>query len=165
MYMKLINISDYSFTVADAWGKLPSGILSGNIIELGNYDQCLKIREQMENDDLFQGQYCFSLVRTVFNTSTNSSFGAFPFQEQQPDVTPINTRFLPAGPTAGGSGPGLAMGFGICGPATCSEELLLSLVEMAFKQVNIKNVTVEMIPYTCQKDEPYQFRSEDIAVL
>lgn len=60
---------------------------------------------------------------------------------------------------------GLTMGFGICGPATCSEEVLLAIVDTVLLQVNVKNVTVQMIPHTCQKDEPLTYRPEDIAVL
>lgn len=39
----------------DSWGKLPSGILSGNLFEIGSYDQCVKIAETS-----FTGQYCLS---------------------------------------------------------------------------------------------------------
>lgn len=60
---------------------------------------------------------------------------------------------------------GLAMGFGICGPATCSESLLLSIVDAVLREVNLNNVTVHMLPHTCQKEQPNDYRPEDIAVL
>lgn len=80
--MHLINFFTLQllFSVVDAWGKTPSGVLSGNIADLGNYDQCLRIRHELETDNIFQGQYCFSLVRTADSTAS-----------------PINTRMLPGG--------------------------------------------------------------------
>lgn len=57
------------------------------------------------------------------------------------------------------------MGFGICGPASCSEEILISIVDTALFQINVKNVTVKMIPHTCQTDAPPIYRPEDIVVL
>jgi hypothetical protein len=57
------------------------------------------------------------------------------------------------------------MGFGICGPASCSEEVLIMMVDTALLQINVKNVTVQMIPHTCQTDASPNYRPEDIVVL
>lgn len=53
--------------VVDAWGKVPSGILAGNMYELGNFDQCLSIEEAVENVGKIQGQYC--LAGLIINVS------------------------------------------------------------------------------------------------
>lgn len=46
----------------DAWGKLPSGILYGNYYSAGNYDQCLNIEsdknDESSNNEIIRGQYC-----------------------------------------------------------------------------------------------------------
>lgn len=47
----------------DASAKIPSGIITGNIKQLGNFDQCLTVR----NDHGFAGQACQVIVR--FNIS------------------------------------------------------------------------------------------------
>lgn len=45
----------YLYTVVDAWGKLPSGILSGNSFEPGSFSQCFHI----ERDGIeYKTQYC-----------------------------------------------------------------------------------------------------------
>lgn len=42
----------------DSWGKLPSGIFQGNLMEQGDFDQCLSISEANK----FEPQYCLGMV-------------------------------------------------------------------------------------------------------
>ena len=44
----------------DSNAKLPSGILNGNINQLGDFDQCLSVTSS-END--FSGQYCLANIQ------------------------------------------------------------------------------------------------------
>ncbi len=44
-------------SVYDASAKVPSGILSGNINQYGNFDQCLSVHEP---SNFFQGKYCLA---------------------------------------------------------------------------------------------------------
>jgi len=45
--------------VIDAWGKPTPGILNGQILWVGDYDECLNTRSKHESSDLtFQGRYC-----------------------------------------------------------------------------------------------------------
>ena len=53
----------WAMKVIDAWGKpLPSGILSGNVYWVGNYDECLHEMYVIKNktfvSQLFKTQYC-----------------------------------------------------------------------------------------------------------
>lgn len=45
----------------DASAKIPSGILSGNINQLGDFDECLNV--QAPNHE-FSGKYCLAYVQT-----------------------------------------------------------------------------------------------------
>lgn len=47
----------------DASAKLPSGILSGNINQYGDFDQCLSVISA--NND-FKGQYCLAHIMVSF---------------------------------------------------------------------------------------------------
>lgn len=38
----------------DAWGGIPSGIFTGNVYDLGNFDECINIKK-----DSIRGKYCF----------------------------------------------------------------------------------------------------------
>lgn len=45
----------------DASTKIPSGFLSGNIVDLGNFDECISIEEKIsvdEKNETMLGQYC-----------------------------------------------------------------------------------------------------------
>lgn len=61
----------------DAWGKIPSGMLSGNIIELGNFDQCIAVKHKLgpqPDDDTFEGQYCLGLINMPMPNNTAANF-------------------------------------------------------------------------------------------
>lgn len=58
--------------MADAWGKLPSGILSGNLYELGNFDQCLSIDQFVPDAGTVKGQYCLATVALNLNRSNKN---------------------------------------------------------------------------------------------
>jgi hypothetical protein len=61
---------DVCSTVYDASTKIPSGLVTGNIQQLGNYDQCLSI-EVRDGDMLaFRGQQCRATIQfTVGRTA------------------------------------------------------------------------------------------------
>lgn len=42
----------------DASSKIPNGILQGNLVDLGNYDQCLSISHEIPDDHTIKGKYC-----------------------------------------------------------------------------------------------------------
>lgn len=47
------NLEYYFISVLDSWGKIPSGILNGDLYELGDFDECLDI----EAPNNFEPQY------------------------------------------------------------------------------------------------------------
>lgn len=61
--------------VHDSTGKLTSGILNGNINQIGDFDQCLRINvnyaDDNNNDNAIRGQYCLAYMQpTVHFKST-----------------------------------------------------------------------------------------------
>lgn len=44
----------------DSWGSVPTGILNGNMVDLGNYDECLGIDHVVASSHSVQGKYCFA---------------------------------------------------------------------------------------------------------
>lgn len=57
---KILNIF-YFLSVLDASATIPSGILEGNVNDLGNYHQCLNI-DLLARGTQIQGKYCTILV-------------------------------------------------------------------------------------------------------
>jgi hypothetical protein len=53
--------------VYDASTKIPSGLVPGNIQQLGNYDQCLRIEGQAGDALAFRGQQCLATIRVEVN--------------------------------------------------------------------------------------------------
>lgn len=80
--MFLIYLIFYYLPVYDAAAKLPSGLLSGNINQLGNFDQCLNVQSanQQANiasghsaEDPVRGKYCLAYMQPIEPSSSSSS--------------------------------------------------------------------------------------------
>lgn len=61
--------------MADACGKPQSGILAGNLIELGNFDQCIAVAHSRSPGDKFEGQYCLMQAQIDLATMNMSDLG------------------------------------------------------------------------------------------
>ncbi|XP_062124808.1 nose resistant to fluoxetine protein 6-like isoform X3 [Drosophila sulfurigaster albostrigata] len=46
----------------DSWGSYPNGLLYGNSIDMGNYDECLSIDKEIANNPNIKGKYCLARV-------------------------------------------------------------------------------------------------------
>lgn len=60
----LKNGETWAFKMFDSWGKIPSGILWGHLVELGSFDECLQIEhiiDNQQNNAVF-GQYCMTTL-------------------------------------------------------------------------------------------------------
>ena len=42
----------------DSWAKVQSGIMSGNNMNFGDYDQCLNTQHTTSKDEKIKGQFC-----------------------------------------------------------------------------------------------------------
>ncbi|XP_068152868.1 nose resistant to fluoxetine protein 6-like [Drosophila tropicalis] len=51
--------SYWALKMIDSWGSLPSGYLVGNVVDLGNYDECVGIRKVISSSHRIKGKYCF----------------------------------------------------------------------------------------------------------
>jgi hypothetical protein len=65
-----MHLKIFVFSVYDSSAKLPSGILRGNVNQLGDFDQCLSVAAQ-ENPSIV-GKYCLASV-DVHATALNST--------------------------------------------------------------------------------------------
>lgn len=52
----------------DSSAKIPSGILSGNVNQFGDFDQCLNVNEQELG---IKGQYCLAFIEMTLPSNTN----------------------------------------------------------------------------------------------
>lgn len=54
----------WALKVFDAWGKIQSGLFSGNLVNFGHYDQCIGVSHKYEQG-LFLGQHCMIFYKTT----------------------------------------------------------------------------------------------------
>ncbi|KAH8247739.1 hypothetical protein KR038_009246 [Drosophila bunnanda] len=64
----------WALKMIDAWGSIPSGILTGNKYDLGNYDECLNINKDLSEGVTIRGKYCF--LQTSLGAILGSELGA-----------------------------------------------------------------------------------------
>ncbi|XP_020809034.1 nose resistant to fluoxetine protein 6-like [Drosophila serrata] len=64
----------WALKMIDAWGSIPSGILTGNRHNLGNYDECLNINKDISQGVTIRGKYCF--LQTSLSAMLGSDIGA-----------------------------------------------------------------------------------------
>ncbi|XP_055608118.1 nose resistant to fluoxetine protein 6-like [Uranotaenia lowii] len=109
----------WGLQMLDAWGKWPSGILSGNMYDLGHYDQCRKFEYVTHQEDAnrsaesIRGRYCLmdvplTILSDFFNNNT------------------VQRGF----PTLGGT-PSIKVG--TCFPDSCSSQQLRKLINSTLK--------------------------------
>jgi len=48
--------------VIDSWGTFPNGLLYGNVIDMGNYDECIGINKAIPDNYKIKGKYCFAKI-------------------------------------------------------------------------------------------------------
>lgn len=53
----------------DASAKIPSGILSGNVNQFGDFDQCVSVNDQKLG---IKGQYCLTYVEMTLPSNANN---------------------------------------------------------------------------------------------
>ncbi|XP_017091603.2 nose resistant to fluoxetine protein 6 [Drosophila bipectinata] len=71
-YLCLQELADFSMALStgqywalkmiDSWGFLPSGVLTGNFYDLGNFDECVNIQAKGIQSSTIHGKYCFLTV-------------------------------------------------------------------------------------------------------
>ncbi|XP_039483883.1 nose resistant to fluoxetine protein 6 [Drosophila santomea] len=67
----------WALKMIDAWGSIPSGLLTGHSYDLGNFDECLNIRKEVGQGRSIQGKYCFLSVSPAKIMGIETSLGSF----------------------------------------------------------------------------------------
>lgn len=103
----------------DSWGRIPSGILSGNLHSFGNFDECLSINRNTESEiiGIIKGQYCLQPI-TIPNFNTT-----------QYSVRLGNMPNLPS------EKPSLVIG--ICLPDQCSPGLIKNITDAFLTELKL----------------------------
>ena len=101
-----------------SWSKLPGKIDHGNTFDLGNFDQCLQIRKNMNQEEI-TGQHC---LFQFYSTSNESNPKGLASSSLNNGWKHLNERF-------GGS---------ICLPATCKPETVKIMLQFMLDGTSFK---------------------------
>ena len=66
---RLVFIFSFVISVLDATAKLQSGVLVGNLVSIGNFDQCIAVNDVQTDFGPFSGKHCLASL-----TWTNDTF-------------------------------------------------------------------------------------------
>ncbi|EFN69193.1 Nose resistant to fluoxetine protein 6 [Camponotus floridanus] len=154
----------WALQMLDASAKIPSGLLRGNVNQLGDYDQCLGVLAYVKVDERtirIQGKYCLATMD---------------LHASHPDMRlPVNLMQGRAFIRASMHDPGhfipkfTTINWALCLPAACSakdaERALESALEDYNGTVGIR-FTVDVDPNMCYvKQKPQTYSKETIGVL
>ncbi|XP_012259544.2 uncharacterized protein LOC105688083 [Athalia rosae] len=154
----------WALQMLDASAKLPSGLLRGNLNQLGDFDQCIGVKAHVKIDEKtvkVQGKYCLA---TIDLQATR--------QEMKIPVNMMQSRaflrasmnepahFIPRFTT---------VNWALCVPAACSAEDVRSVMESALSSYNVSlglKFNVGLDSESCYvKEKPQPYSKETVAVL
>jgi hypothetical protein len=128
-----------SFSVLDASGKIGSGLLSGNVNQYGDFDECLSAKS-----DELQGKFCMADFQIHLHPSLqhyqNQLLGGEPYSNKFNEIlhiTPKNSNNL----------------WGVCMPSTCTHHDLEIAIKRAINEnfgKYIKHIELEVKENNCQ---------------
>lgn len=130
------------FVVIDSAAKIHSGFLKGNVVNFGNFDECLEVRNP---SNTIQGQYCIITVTTPMKLgdtfdNRGSAFG----ESVATDSMLFNS---------------------VCIPDDCTSAEIVLLFNTIKIGTPLENFTFETSSMDCSIDEPIKREPYDVAVL
>ncbi|XP_071445528.1 nose resistant to fluoxetine protein 6-like [Hetaerina americana] len=175
------RLTPWALRMWDASAKIPSGILEGNIRSLGHFDECLKLKVDLQGSSgdewrhevtsspvpsRFSGKYCISTLDIEAKTSPNQKILDYLL-----DTMTLNRRHLES--IHNQTGPDLYPSFSliewaVCIPSSCTaQDLEISMqeaVDSLAEPFSLK-VKVRVDPAACHVDEPRKVHELDYFVI
>ncbi|KAG5670254.1 hypothetical protein PVAND_000531 [Polypedilum vanderplanki] len=113
----LENKNLWALEFFDTWAKIPSGYFSYNLINFGDYDQCIKFQFPTENVGLLEGKHCFiSFVPTQEAILTDNETTLNDWREISEIVRLLQVEIINS----------------ICIPTTCSVDQAIDFLNEQF---------------------------------
>lgn len=131
-------------SVLDSTSRFQSGILTGNNIDLGNFDECLETSHSQNS--ILRTQYCLLKYITDFEHLNEELFEYYNLNMQFKEKIIKN----------------ITLGFAICMPEECSKDDMSNALEYAFEQ---KNLTLPTINIECTKETNEIYSTSDIVSM
>ncbi|XP_037502142.2 uncharacterized protein LOC119376326 [Rhipicephalus sanguineus] len=133
---------------------IPNNVLEYSVSNLGGYEQCLRtVAPTYDTSTALRGQYCTMTLRITkrYAKSLVKKFNAIGDLEGRFDLYALPDKIR---------GRDYAFLLGICGPSTCSQEDLMSLIH-AGKQLPLAKLFRRLVSASIAQYEQYQTSSEE----
>lgn len=119
------------FQVIDSWGKIPSGLMRGNLFAVGNYEECVNFSTKLQTFGQLEGQYCRAHIPLNSN------------DREMADTVKLMSEFIS----------------GICVPKRCTSKDLQNLLPFKVTKCKSKNkIPFEPLDYVILW-VPFMYRS------
>ncbi|XP_066998616.2 nose resistant to fluoxetine protein 6 [Anabrus simplex] len=70
LYRKSYTSETWAMSMCDSSTRMPEGVLGGNFQNLGNFDECIDIRDINSTEGYFHGQHCLASIAIVPKSTT-----------------------------------------------------------------------------------------------
>lgn len=77
----LSNREFWALQLFDTWAKIQAGFLSGNIINIGDFDRCVRFRHETQANEIIQGQHCHVGILALPNSTLEGGHDGFDWRE------------------------------------------------------------------------------------
>ncbi|GLV35421.1 uncharacterized protein CBL_01429 [Carabus blaptoides fortunei] len=134
---------------ADASAKIPSGMMSGNLMDFGAFDQCLAL-DQTVDDTRYRGKYCIMKVPIPPELLNMGDIIPQSVGDDQNKINDVENRALMSTLDTGELG--LLLGW--CIPDNCAPENVTNYITQLLQLTPLENMTI--YPYfggMCQTKE------------
>jgi hypothetical protein len=68
----LVNNEPWAVRFVDTWAKVNAGYLSGNTLNFGDFDSCVKFQHEQDTGKVLQGQYCLIRLTALQNSTLDN---------------------------------------------------------------------------------------------
>ncbi|CAG9772712.1 unnamed protein product [Ceutorhynchus assimilis] len=165
----LKNLKIWASEMFDATGKIPSGILSGALHDLGNFDECVEIKVPYHRDK-FHGQYCmaqFTIVppKDVLIVHASNYYENNAYETYYNDSMWEKLIVYSADKTKGSRN---ELYCAFCLPSSCTHQDLKAALESNIRIRNNKSdfqLLVDVNEKSCQVNEPVTFSTGDVIFI
>ncbi|XP_055845273.1 nose resistant to fluoxetine protein 6-like [Episyrphus balteatus] len=153
---ELSKFSQETFKFLDSWGKFPTGIMSGHLIDFGSYDQCVEISTVLiPSHGVTNGKYCFAsfpdLLKSLMNSDMDSKEEPSDVEEYQIFGKAFEKTFN--------------LQIGICIPEICTPEFIIQILQKSMTFTGLSGLLPEINISDCSVAKKPDFRTIDIIAI
>ncbi|XP_031616894.1 nose resistant to fluoxetine protein 6-like [Contarinia nasturtii] len=152
----LIAQEEWALRILDSWGKIPSGVFSGNTHDYGMFSQCMKIKQDRE---VYETQYC--LGQLFYDLDEKIASKLYRRYDSSKLVLPdmVHIQNFPR------RDPGRTLTtIGMCFPASCSIQIFEQIINDLIPE-HSNNFSIQIPKELCQRNKDPEVTTKDKIII